>query len=318
MKLFKLFNLFTLVFIIGCTLSYAAEEQKVAARVNGVPITEEELEKATDAYIKKVTYHGDLKEEKREEYKKTVLDRLIEKELFYQEAKARGMTVKEGDIDEIIKEVENKFKDKKDFDRALKALKMTLTGYREMLTRNELIKKIERVEIEEKCRYSDKELEDYYNANKEKFVRPESFRIRHILIAVTSTATDEETKVIKDKAMDVLKRAKAGEAWAELAYNYSNDPYRVKGGDLGWVHKGRLEPEIEDVAFKLKVGEISEIIETTDGYHIVKLEDKRQTEQSSFADVKDSLKKKLEAKRYKEVREAFIDGLKAKAVIKIY
>lgn len=310
------FSFYTLL-LTPYSLSYA-EQQKIVARVNGAPITEEELEGAIDTYIPPGAFHGNIGGQKREEYIKPALEQLIEKELLFQEAKVRGMAVNDRDIDKIVKDAEKRFEDKKGFDRALKASGLTLNEYREILKKDELIKKILKVEIEEKSRYSDKELEEYYNTNKSKFFRPEGFRIRHIFLKISPTALEKEKKEIKEKAKGLVKKAKAGEDFSGLAYKYSEEPYRVKGGDLGWVHKGRLEPAIEEAALKLKIGEVSGLIETISGYHIVKLEDKRPAEQLNFSDVKDSLRKELESKRYKEIKEIFMKKLEGKAKIEIY
>jgi len=307
------------LFPIPYSLCFAEEQKKIAARVNGAPITEAEVERAIDAYIPRSVYHGTVRPEKRQEYRGPALDMLIERELIYQEAKARGLTVKEREIDTIVKETKKRIKDNKgDFEKALKAEGLTLEGYREILRKDELIKKVLKVEVEDKAKYPDGELEGYYNANKGKFIRPEGFRVKHILLTVSPDAADKEKTEKKEKAMDVLKKAAAGEDFSELASKYSEDAYRVKGGDLGWIHKGRLLIELEEAALKLQVGEIRGLIETAEGYHIIKLEEKKPAEQLSFSDVKDSLRKELETKRHKELKEALIKALKEKAKIEIY
>jgi len=296
----------------------AAEQQKVVARVNGTPITEAELQKGLDAYIRQSTYHKNVTEDIRREKRQPALDFVIELELLYQEAKARGMTVTESEIEKVLKEKKEKFKDKKAFDKALNAEGMTIDDFRRLLRKGELIRKISRTEIEEKAKYSDKELEDYYSANKEKYIKPEGFKLRHIFVKASPDTGDNGDDGQLNKAKDILKMAQEGKDFSELAYDYSEDAYRVKGGDIGWVHIGRMEPAIEEAALKLKVGEISELIVTESGFHIIKLEEKKPAEQSSFSEVKVSLRKRLESKRYKETREAFIKSLKDKAKIEIY
>ncbi|MBI4689365.1 MAG: peptidylprolyl isomerase [Nitrospirae bacterium] len=300
-------------------LSFAVEGPKIVARVNDKPISEVELNRGIDIYIQKKTYHGGSMGADRQEFREAVLNTLIENEILVQEAKIRRLSIEEKDIDKMFDEMEKRFKNRDDFESAVKASGKTLDEYRDWLRANELLKKIIRIEIEDKSGYSDSELEDYYNANKEKFLRPETFKIRHILFGITDNTTDEESNAIKEKAKGVLDRAKKGGDFADLAYNYSNDPYRVKGGDLGWIHKGEtLTAELWDIVSKLKVGEISDLIETIYGYHIIKLEEKKPEKQLDFSEIKDSLKKKLEAKRYTATRESFISGLKAKAKIEIY
>lgn len=298
---------------------WAAEPQQtsVVARVNGVSITEAELDRAIDTFVPPGAYHGGVAAQKRDEYRKQALALLLENELLYQEAKARGLAVKDKAIDAAVEETKKRYKDNAAFKRALKATGITLDEFRKILRRNELIRTVLRLEVEEKSRYSEKDLEDYFSANRDKFVRPEGFRLRHILLIIPPTATDAEKAEIRKKADDLFKRAKAGEDFAALASAYSQDAYRIKGGDLGFVHKGRLDPVVEETAFKLAVGEVG-MGESIYGYHIVKLEEKKPAEQLNFADVKDSLKKELEAKRYRETKEALLKTLREKAKIEIY
>jgi peptidyl-prolyl cis-trans isomerase C len=297
--------------------SFAVEQQKVVARVNNRTITEAELERAIDTYIPPGTYHGNIGSRKRDEYRKPALDLLIENELLYQEAAARGMEIGKEEVNAIVEETKKRYADKNSFERALKAAGITLDEFREILRKNELIKKMLKVTVADKSRYSDKDLEAYFDANKEKFIRPEGFRIRHILVALPPSAGDTEKEQIKKKAGDILARARSGQDFAGLAYAYSEDAYRIKGGNLGFVHKGRLEPVVEETALKLAVGEVG-LAESGYGYHIIKLEEKEPAEQLSFSDVKDSLRKELESKRYKETKEALLKALREKATIIIY
>lgn len=302
---------------LGYGLCFGEERQGIVARVNGVPITEVELEKAIDAYIPPGVFHGSPGGERREQYRRQALDFLIERELLHQEAKARGLSVGEDDVEKALSEIKKRFKDKKAFDKALKESGLSLRQYKDILKKNELIESFLKSEVEQKSGYSDREVEEYYNADKGKFLRPEEWKIRHILLKVPPSASEKEKKVIEDKAADILKKARAGADFSELAYEYSEDDYRVKGGDLGWVHKGRLESAIEEAALKLETGEMA-MVETTYGFHLVKLEGKKPAEQLSFDEVKDSLKKDLEAKRARELKDALLSSLRGKAKIEIY
>jgi peptidyl-prolyl cis-trans isomerase C len=300
-----------------CAVHSAAEEQqKAVARVNGMPITELQLEQAIDVYVPPGTFHSGAGQ-KRDQYRKPALDLLIERELLYQEAKAKGVKVTSKDVDRALAEVKKKYKDKNAFDAALRYSGLSLDEYKAILKRNEYIEKLQRLEVDDQAKYSDEALEAYYDANKDKFLKPEAFKIRHILLKVPPTAGDAEKREIREKADSLLKKINEGEDFGDLAYKNSQDDYRVKGGDLGWVHKGRLDPAVEEAAFKLNVGE-STIVETMYGYHMVKLEGKKPAEQLSFSDVKDSLRKDLESKKQKELKEALMARLKEKAKIQIY
>lgn len=294
-----------------------AEDPKIVAQVNGAAITEVDLEGAIDTYVPPGGFHGGIGSDKRKEFREPALNMLVDNELLFQEAKKKGVTVEEERIDAIVAETEKRYKNKKTFEAALETAGLTRKDFEKMVERNETIKNILKAETEEKARYTEKELEGYYAVNRGRFVRPEGFRIRHMLIQSLATVSDKEKRELREKAEGLLKRVKAGEDFADLAYKHSEDAFRVKGGDLGWVHKGRLEPALEEAVFKMQVGE-AVMVETVYGFHIIRLEEKKPSEQLSFEDVKSSLKKDLEAKRSKELKEALLKRLREKAKIEMY
>lgn len=302
---------------IRCTLCYAAGEKKIVVSVNGVGISEAEVQITVGNLMRQKLYHGPT-DEKREQLRKPAIDFVIERELFYQEAKRLGLSIKKSEIKEVFNKDKESFKEKKDFYNALKKQGLTEEGYKKIIEKELLSRKFLKQEVEEKINLSEGDLEDYYNKNKGKFLIPSKMRLREILISIPSEATEEEEIEKKKKAQELFDRLRAGEDFSEVAYNYSEDAYRVKGGDLGFVHKGRLLPELDDAAMKLEVGEMSGLIETAYGFHIIKLEEKTPEKQLIFSEAKDSLKKDLETKKRKELKETLIKALKEKAKIEIY
>ncbi len=318
MKLFALFTFLTcLTFFLYLPYSFAGEE-KIVVSVNGENILGAEVQMAVNRLIPASVYHGRVSDEKMEQLRKTALDSLVEWQLLYQEGKRLGINVKKTEVKEVFNRNKGAFKKKKDFDNALEKIGLTEDSYRKLIEKELISRKFVKQEVEDKIRLSEADLEDYYNKNKGKFASPDKIRLREILTAVSPAATAQEKEERRKKAEDLLKRIKAGEDFGDLAYNYSEDDFRVKGGDLGMSHKGRLLPELEEAASKLNTGETSGLIETIYGYHIIKLEGREEARQLDFSEVKDSLKKELEAKRYKEAKEAIIKSLKEKADIKIY
>lgn len=315
---------FYTLYAARCTLCFAEEQKPESARneivvsVNGVGISEAEVQMAIDVLIPRSLFHRTVTSEKREQFRKPAIDSLIERELLYHEAKRLGLSIKKAEIKEVFNKSKESFKKKKDFNDALKKQGLTEESYKKLIEKELLVKRFLKQEVEDKAGVGEEDLEKYYNENKKRFFAAERIKLLEMSVTVPATATKEERENKKKKAEELLNRLKAGEDFSEVAYNYSEDDYRVKGGDLGWVHKGRLEPGIEDAALKLKIGEISGLIETIYGYHIVKLEEKKPAEQLSFSEVKDSLKKELETKKHKELKETLINALKEKAVIKIF
>lgn len=316
---------FYTLYAARCTLCYAAGEQKpesarneIAVSVNGENILEAEVQMAVNRLIPASTFHGRIPNEKMEHLRKSAIDSLIEWQLLYQEGKRLGISVKKSEVKEVFNKNKEAFKKKKDFYDALEKQGLTEESYRKLIEKELVIREFLKQAVEDKIKLSETGLEDYYNKNKGKFVSPDKIRLREMSVSVSPTATQGEREEKKKKAEDLLKKIKAGEDFADLAYNYSEDDYRVKAGDLGMSHKGRLMPELEEAASRLNVGETSGLIETIYGYHIIRLEEKKPEKQLDFAEVKDSLKKELEANRYKEAKEAIVKALKEKAKIEIY
>ena len=291
---------------------------RLAAKVNGTPITEKQLEIAVDEYVPRSLYHGNITPEKRAVFRPKALEEMIKKELYIQEAGKIGLTIKKQDLKAALRTVKDRFNSERDFQKALKANDLTQEGFEKILENNLLVNMFIDEEITKKAQVTEEYLKDYYEKNKKSYVMPDAFRIRHILIKVPATAEKEEREKLRKDAEDVLAKAKSGEDFGDLAYKYSMDDWRVKGGDLGLVHKGRIDPDLEKAALGLEAGQISDIIETVYGYHFLKLEEKVPGKQLSFDEIRDKLRKQAEGARRNEIEEGILKRLKENATIEIY
>jgi peptidyl-prolyl cis-trans isomerase C len=169
---------------------------------------------------------------------------------------------------------------------------------------NEYLKR----EKAQKITVSDDELKSYYDSHTGEFKTPEMVKARHILVKVENTASEDEKKKAKEKADMYLKKIKDGEDFAKLASEVSDDPSsKVKGGDLGFFQKGRMVKPFEDAAFSLKPGEVSSVVETQFGFHILKVEDKKDSTTESFDAVKERLRQKLLQDKTRQEITEFID-----------
>ena len=152
-----------------------------------------------------------------------------------------------------------------------------------------------------KVTISDEELQEYYNENREAFKIPKTVEARHILFRVDENASPEAVKKIQEHALDILKLAKEGKDFAELAKQYSEGPTRDSGGYLGTFKKEDMVQPFADMAFSLKAGEIGELVRTQFGWHIVKVEKINKASVLSFDEAKGQLKKKLTQERVKNL-----------------
>jgi parvulin-like peptidyl-prolyl isomerase len=166
---------------------------------------------------------------------------------------------------------------------------------------------------------TDKEIEAYYNQHRDEFQVPEKIKVSHILIAVPSDA-DENVKAEKKKqAEQILFKIKAGENFAELAQQYSDDDATKKrGGVMGFFSKGSKNEELEEIAFSLKKGEVSEIVLMTKGYHIIKMLDRKEGTTRTLEESQKKINNKLTQKKKNEAIQDLLKDLKARTKVEIY
>ena len=133
---------------------------------------------------------------------------------------------------------------------------------------------------------TDPEINDFYEYHLETYYQPKQVKARHILFKVSKDATEAAEKEIKEKAETVLREARQGKDFGELAKKHSEGPTKTKGGDLGYFSAGRMIKPFEDVAFELEIGEISDLVRTTFGYHIIKVEDIKEARTKTLEEVR--------------------------------
>lgn len=173
------------------------------------------------------------------------------------------------------------------------------------ITEQILVQTLIEREILDKVKVSDEEIAEYYEENKNDFIEKEQVHIGNILVE-----TEEE-------AQDILEQLKAGGDFSEIAKEKSIGPSAAQGGDLGYLTKGTIVSEIEDVVFALEVGKISDVIQTEFGFHILKLLDKKPEIIKSIEEVKEDIIQILLPIKQKEAFENLLEELKSKTEIEI-
>lgn len=176
----------------------------------------------------------------------------------------------------------------------------------ENTTRDILIREYLKREIEGKVKVTEEDLKVYYEGNKDKFIEPEKVKVSHILV-------DSEAD-----AKDILAKIQAGADFGALAKEKSKCPSKEKGGDLGLLAKGQTVPEFEGVAFSLSPGQVSDVVKTQFGYHIIKVIEKEPAKERSFEEVKDEAGQALLSLRQKETFESLLNELRQKNNVVIY
>jgi peptidyl-prolyl cis-trans isomerase C len=177
------------------------------------------------------------------------------------------------------------------------------------------INKLLEKHVEDVAAPSDKELQEYYDKNPERFEQPESVHARHILIATAQTDTEETKASKKAKAEEVREKLVAGGDFAELAKEYSDCPSKNRGGDLGTFYRGQMVQQFEEAAFAQKTNEIGPIVETPFGFHIIQVLEHADAHKVALDEVKERLSQGLQSQKRQKAAQDYVLQLKNKATI---
>lgn len=224
------------------------------------------------------------------EQMKKLLDVQVNSILFSQEAKRLKLD-QEPTVKESIEEINNRI----------------------------LMKALVDEKVNKNITVTDKEIEEYYKNNQDEFKIPEKVKVSHILIKVDPEATEKVKEEKKAKAEEILAKAKAGEDFSALAKQYSEDKKTGKrGGVVGFFAKGSKDLEFEKAAFSLKKNEVSNLVLTKKGHHIIKLLDKKESKKKNLEEATSSIRNKLKQKKSREGYEKLLNDLKTKNKVVIY
>lgn len=275
----------------------ASAAPQVVARVNGQPIYDVELRRAEKVILSNQPGMN-VPPDRKKEFDLQALNQLTSAELLYQAGSKLEIKDLDKQIEAKIQEGRSRFTNPEDFKKAVSALEMTEADLKEYTRRDLVISNFIQQNIAAKVTVSDEESRKFYDDNLDKFKQGEAVRASHILIGVDPAATPEDKAKAKEKITKLRKDLAGGADFALLAKENSTCPSSQQGGDLGFFGKGQMVPPFEQAAFSLKAGEISDVVETQFGYHIIKVTDS----------------KKASTVEYKEARSRIDDYLKSQKV----
>lgn len=277
----------------------------VAATVNGEVIYASALSGEVTAIA--LQYGIDVKskegEKQRGEITRVVLDQMIEQRLILQKARQVNALATDAQIDAQLAEIKRNFPSEADFQGALAQRGLTVNALRDRLRTNitvqNLVGKVTSVSV------TDAEVEQYFRQHRREYDQPEQVRASHILLE-----SDAEARF-------VLARLRRGDKFEDLARQYSKDPgSKEQSGDLGFVSRGQLVGEFEKAAFTLRPGQVSGIVKTQFGYHLIKVTGRKDPQPANLAQVRDQIRAQLLSKKREAAFQAWLKRIKAQAKIK--
>lgn len=278
--------------------SEARVVEKIVIVVNGEPLTYSDFRKFARL---KLGRNLELQELTAGQVSKEVLEEFITEQLIREEVKRMGIRVSEEDVDIYVNNVMQRSNlTTADLLAALQREGVDMEQYREQvrsqLERGELIDR----NVKKKVHITSEDLERYYKANNGNFATAEKVHLRHILLVLPYGASSEEEQAVLARIMELHKEAVNGTSFAQLARENSEGAGAEDGGDIGWVDRGALLDELGNVAFSLEVGEISQPVRTSLGYHLVKMEEREDSGAVAFEEVSEDIRKQLYEKALQE------------------
>ena len=296
---------------------------EVVAKGKGVSIKRSQLDDAMVSIKSTFAARGqDLPPDEMNRLEQQVLDRLIQVQILLQKANDQDKAIGKEVCQKRMDAFRTRAGSEEAFARQLKSVGTTPQELQSKMTDESTAEAVLERELDVKV--SDEAVKKFYDDNPSKFEQPEMVRASHILISTRDEANKdlpEDQKTAKHKkAEDILKRARAGEDFAKLAKENSDDPgSKDKGGEYQFA-RGQMVPEFETAAFSLKTNQISDIVTTTYGYHIIKLSEKIPAKKVDLAkvtpDVKEYLKQQEMQKRQQDL-QTYLDKLKKDAGVEI-
>ena len=251
--------------------------------------------------------------------RREILDRLVDERLIIQQAAELKLSVSSEDVDRSIEQIKKENGGLTDQQLAAELAKagQTMASYRQEIKKQIMRYRVLNIAVGSKVTVSDNDVQSYYDGHMKSGDHLE-VRASHIFIAIPENA-DAVTLQAKERfAKELLERAKAGEDFAKLAKEFSQDPAtRDEGGDLGYFGHDMLPKPIEEMVFAMKIGEVRGPVRADRGFHIIKLVDRRAKEVKPLADVKEELRNQLRQKEMERQTKNYLADLRKRTLVDI-
>jgi peptidyl-prolyl cis-trans isomerase C len=291
-----------------------AELPEVVARVNGEAINKADLQTAVGQLESRAG--RTVPADQRDRVIRGVLDQLIAYRLLIQESVSRKIVVPDTEVDARAAEIRGQFPSQQVFEQTLEQQHMTEAEFRADVQQGLQITALIEAEVAAKSPVTAEQVNQFYASNS--FQQGERVRASHILIAVPENADAAIKEQARVKATDILTEVKAGKDFAELAKQHSQDPGSgPQGGDLDYFERGQMVGPFEEAAFALTAGQVSELVETRFGYHIIKVVDKQAARTIPLEEVRARIEEYLKDQNREQQMQGFVDALRTKAQIEI-
>jgi peptidyl-prolyl cis-trans isomerase C len=307
--------------LAALALAWTAQAQisQYAVTVNDEGITRTFIQAQVDTLVNQrgINYGGITQPDAYKQMQREVVEQLIAQELLWQEAQRREFVADDEMVDARLEQIKAEFDSPLAFRFKIEESGFTETSYREDVTRKLSVQRMITDGIAPGISVSDEEVEDFYNENLERMQRPPEVHARHILITPASSEPDV-LEAARQEIEAILAEIRNGADFETVARERSQAPSAPEGGELGYFGRGQMVPPFEKAAFALEPGEVSDIVQTQFGYHIVKVEDRRGGETAPLDQATDSIRAYLTQQRLQSEVETLVTTLRDEGDVEIF
>jgi len=295
-----------------------SELPDVVARIDGVAVTKTDLlARATEARGA-LAQRGSSQPPPTHAFWRKVLDDIIGNRLLFRDLKARSKAATPEQVAEQLKAIRSQFPSEAEFEKALGARGFDVKRFEGEVLESVTVQNWIRNELVPTIVVSDAEARQYFDANPEAMVEPERVHARHILVRVDPQASAADLSAARQKIDEIRKRLAAGGDFAAIARESSDDKGSgERGGDLGWFYRGQMVPAFDKVVFSAPAHQLSDVVETRFGFHLIEVLEKQPERKVGFDEVKDRLTGLLKQRKLEAAVKNKVNELGAKAKIQI-
>lgn len=307
--------------LVGTLHAQKPEQQPAAggkaAVVNGVVIQEEEVNRGLLYQQQRMlaTTGQVIRPEMMTEARKMVLENLIDRELLYQQSRKKGISIKDAEVNEQLDRLKKQYPNEQAFKDSMAEDHLNEDTVKSRIKMNLAVQQFVEKEFGGKVDVTEAEAKAFYDGHPEYFTEPEAIRASGILIKVDVKSDAAKKQEARKKMEDIQKRVKKGEDFATLAKDFSQDASAAQGGDLGTIPRGRMPKALDDAAFSLKPGEVSNVVETEVGFHLIKVHEKKPEQVVPFKDVEEKIRQHLSNQKLTQRVNEYLNEVKKTAKI---
>ena len=311
----KILRLFIGLFIVvGSGLAHAEATNRIVAIVNDEIITFYELEMAIRNFKPSVMEKGE-----QEEFQKQILFQMIDQKLMDIQTKRLGVQIPSEEVDKAVARLKEDqgLTSPEDFSRALLKEGLSEVEFKNKIKEQILRFKLISREIGSKIIIPENRIKEYFENNKTKFQNKEGVHLANIFLPIAEKTPPEERLKEKKKIEEIWERLKKGEDFAGLARQFSKDPSAAQGGDMGIFAFEEIDPSLREVISSLKPGEFSPVIQSPNGWQIVKLISIKGAKETSFDEVKNRIQEQLFQEEVDKRFSQWLQKLKDRSYIQV-